>query len=257
LETDNQQIENRGKPIKCRYCGEIFKIPDKTEKKTWQDSNCLCLFCGEEWCILPPTERKLKYVQEEYLETRDQKALELLIAIMLNYTESILKKKFQPALNFEDALEYYAHTAVSFLVEEYLSKPTFMIETSFAGYIIFKIRQALYGKNTHTIEDISLDYTFEDDNNLHELIADDKCVLNQLEQDEYIQKLYERICNIIEGISNYTDNNYNDYVRILSVHSYFKKGEFAFDRIFQAFGRKGKLISMKTLDILKKELIKS
>ena len=252
---EQKEIEKRGKPLTCRYCKKTFKIENIAEKNAWQANDFICPLCGEKFCILPPTERKLKYLQDIYLENRDEGVFTELIYIMLNYTESIIKKKFSNALTFEDALEYYAYMAVSYLVEEYLRKPDFKVEISFAGWIIHKIRQSIYGKFSHTVEDISLDIENEEGNNLYEVIPDTKCIVSKIEEDEYVTQLYNRMCSIIEGVSNYAKNDYEDYIRTLSVYAYFKNGEKGFDKIFQSFGRDGKLLSMKTLEILRKELL--
>lgn len=251
-----QEIEKRGKPITCRYCKKSFKIENIKEKQEWQNTNFVCPLCGEEFCILPSTERKLRYIQDIYLKDRDENVFTELLYIMMNYTESIIKKKFHNILTFEDALEYYSHSAVSYLAEEYLKNKDFKIDVSFAGFIIHKIRQSAYGKMMHTIEDVSLDIEHDDYGNLHEVIADPKCIVSKIEQEEYINQLYDRICKIIDGITHYSKNPYEDYVRVLSLHSYFKNGESGFDKVFQSFGRKGKMISIKTLEILRDELLK-
>ena len=62
-------IEKRGKLITCKYCVKQFKIENINEKQQWKDSNYVCPFCKEEWCILPKTERELKYLQEIYLKS--------------------------------------------------------------------------------------------------------------------------------------------------------------------------------------------
>lgn len=251
------KIETRGKPITCRYCKKSFKIIDKKQKQEWIDSNHICPFCRELWCILPPTERNLKYAQEQYLLTRSEDDMVNMLHIMYPYIQSLIKKNYAKALKFDGALTYYSNEVTVIMVEEYLSKDNFKLDISFGGFLIHKIRQAIYNPKQFLDQHISLDYEFEDGNNLHEMIADNrKDILQKIEQTEDEKTLHKKIIGLLEEVVNYCDEPYDDYVRTVSLYVYLQKGEDAFNKLFQAFGRKGKEIAIKTLDILKEELKK-
>ena len=86
------------------------------------------------------------------------------------------------------------------------------------------------------------------------MIPCDKWVLDKIENEQYNNSLYNKIIGIIEGVEEYCKNSYEDYIRTISINLYFKQGETAFDKVFQAFGREGKMIAMQTIDLLRKEL---
>lgn len=252
-----EKIESRGKPITCRYCGKTFKIIDKNQKQLWIENKYVCVHCKEEWCILPKTERDLKYAQEKYLFSKSETDMVNMLRIMYPYIQSLIKKNYAKALKFYGALDYYSNEVTTIMVEEYLGKEDFKLDISFGGFLIHKIRQAIYNPKQFIDQHVSLDYEFEDGNNLHEMIADTKLdILQKIEQKEHEESLHKKIVGIIDGITKYHDNDYEDYIRIVSLYCYLSKGELAFDKIFQAFGRKGKEISEKTLNILRQELKK-
>ena len=143
-EVEDELLETRGKPITCRYCKGTFRFKTKQQKEQWRIDNCICPHCDEEWCILPPTERKLKYLQAQYLITRNEKDFVALLQLMYIYTQSLIKKKFAKALKFEGALVYYTNETITIMVEEYLSKPNFKLDISFGAFLIIKARQAIY-----------------------------------------------------------------------------------------------------------------
>lgn len=260
---EDELLETRGKPITCKYCNETFRFITKQEKEQWRLNNCICPHCSEEWSILPPTERKLKYLQAQYLITRNEKDFVALLQLMYIYTQSLIKKKFAKALKFEGALVYYTNETITIMVEEYLSKPNFKLDISFGAFLIIKARQAIYNPKQFLDQHTSLDYQFEDGNNLHELIGDNKKDAHTvLEETENKKILAQETIDIINGISHYVTDPYEDYIRLVSMNVYLQKGESAFDNLFNAFrygndGRKGKEISQKALDKLKEELKKN
>lgn len=253
-------IETRGKPITCKYCGHSFKIVNSLLKKQWQDEKFPCPLCKEFYCILPPTERKLKYLQAQYLITRNEKDFVALLQLMYIYTQSLIKKKFAKALKFEGALIYYTNETITIMVEEYLSKPNFKLDISFGAFLIIKARQAIYNPKQFLDQHTSLDYQFEDGSNLHGMIGDNrKDIMQHIEEAENENALHKKIVGIIEEIKNYIEDPFDDYIRTIAVYTYLKNGEGAFDNLFNAFRygkdeRKGKDISLKTLEILKSEL---
>jgi len=253
-EIDIKKTENRGKPIVCKYCKHTFKIADIELKQQWQNNNCHCPRCNEEWAVLPPTERKLKYLQADYLNNRCEETIVPFIRLLDIYCQSIIKKTYKIYLTYEGSLEYYSYNAVTALIEEYLSREDFRIDISFGGYMIWKIKQAIFHPSELESAHVSLDFEFEDGNNLHQMIPCDKGVLDKIENEQYNNSLYNKIIGIIEGVEEYCKNSYEDYIRTISINLYFKEGETAFDKLFQAFGREGKMIAMQTIDLLRKEL---
>jgi hypothetical protein len=257
---EDELLETRGKPITCKYCNETFRFITKQEKEQWRLNNCICPHCDEEWCILPPTERKLKYLQAQYLITRNEKDFVALLQLMYIYTQSLIKKKFAKALKFEGALVYYTNETITIMVEEYLSKPNFKLDISFGAFLIIKARQAIYNPKQFLDQHTSLDYQFEDGSNLHGMIGDNrKDIMQHIEEAENENTLHKKIVGIIEEIKNYIEDPFDDYIRTIAVYTYLKNGEGAFDNLFNAFRygkdeRKGKDISLKTLEILKSEL---
>ena len=251
---ETKLIENRGKPLKCKYCNNEFKISNIEIKKQWQNNNCICPKCNEQWCILPPTERKLKYLQADYLNNRCEKTITPFIRLLDIYTQSLIKKNYKIYLTWIGALEYYSYNSVVVFIEEYLTRDDFKVDFSFGGYLIWKIKQAIFHPSELESKDISLDFQFEDGNNLHELIPCDKDTIHKVEVEEDTIRLYYKIMDLIEGVSNYCKNPYEDYIRTIAMHLNFKYGENSFDRLFQAFGREGRMKSLDTLEILRKEL---
>lgn len=249
-------VETRGKPIKCRYCEKTFKISNKEEKKQWQETFCICPLCGEEWCILPPTERKLKYLQSRYLRTKKESDLTSFLKLYYFYIQSLIKKNYSKALKFEGALDYYANETLALFTIKFLNTPDFKIESSFAEYIKWKIIEAIYGKNNKPSEHVSLDFEVEEGGSLHGVIADEKkSGIERIEEEADSIYLYHRVINLLDGISHYC-NEQEDYIKDLSFYIFLHKGENGFDKFFQSAGRTGKDISLKTLDILRDELKK-
>jgi len=247
-------IENRGKPLTCRYCKHTFRIPEIELKKQWQNNNCICPKCSEFWCVLPPTERELKYLQENYLNNRCEETIAPFIRLLDIYTQSLIKKNYKIYLTWEGSLPYYSYNAVVAFIEEYLTREEFKVDISFGGYLIWKIKQAIFHPSELESKDVSLDFQFEDGNNLHELIPCERNVLQKIEIDEDTKRLYNKIIDIIEGVGDYCKNSYEDYIRTIAIHLNFKSGENQFDKLFQAFGRDGRMKSLDTLEILRKEL---
>ena len=251
---ESKTIENRGKPMVCKYCKFSFKIPDIEAKKLWQNNNCICPKCGEVWCTLPPTERKLKYLQVDYLDNRCEETIAPFIQLLDIYTQSLIKKNYKVYLTWEGSLEYYSYHSVVAFIEEYLKREDFKVDVSFGGYLIWKIKQAVFNPLDLDPGHVSLDYEFEDGNNLHGMIACEVDTLSKIEIAEDTKKLYTKIVDIIEGVSEYCKDPYEDYIRTIAIYLNFKSGENAFDALFQAFGREGRMKSLDTLEILRREL---
>jgi len=251
------------KSITCRYCQKTFVL-SHLQKIQWQNSNCQCPYCQELWCILPPTERELKNLQEIYLKERNNDVLSHIAYILFHYAQSLIKKKFHNHIRNKYDLFDYSYNATVFIIEDYLTKEDFKIETSFAGYLIFKIKQAIffkdkYDKNVY----LSLNFEFKDKNQLEEILQPENFILRpscnileSIEQEDYNIYLFKKITLILDKVKEYCTPS-NDYVRNIGLYLFFHKGENSFNEFFNIINRYGKDITTKTLDILKKELYKT
>jgi hypothetical protein len=89
----------------------------------------------------PPTERDcFKYQLEFYQEKGHSRALEKLFLILVPYARSLILK-FKKYRNFfsKEDLKDMSHEVALRVIEQFLKRPGFVIEASFAGYIKWKI----------------------------------------------------------------------------------------------------------------------
>lgn len=259
-----KETENRGRPIKCKYCNKEFKIINIEEKKEWREHNYHCPLCNEEFCILPPTERLLRNLQTRYLATRSDKILGEMFVIIKSYAQSLLKQRYSGILlKRHDGADYYSHEVATIMIEKYLDNPGFKVESSFGGYMKGRgghggpLAQGLAYKFDYVKEESSLDFVYEDGSSVENSIGDDKkTVLQLIEEKEDIKLLHKRMIKLIQAVEPYCKTKEENFIRIHSIYLYLNGGEKAFDRYFNAFGREGKWMAMKTLDIIKSELLK-
>ncbi len=249
-------IEKRGRLITCKYCKEKFQFYDEDEKSNWKKSKYPCPICGEIYCILPPTEKELRLLQEDYSKTKSKKTFNQMIRLFYSYTESLIKKHFSNRLTFEDALEYYTHNSVTKFVEYYLKNEDFTVDISFAGLLMHKIKETIFNKQEKPSAPVSLDFEFEDGNTV-EYEDTKKSELDRIEEDENKKALCKYLCELMFGIKKYCPDNHTNYIRTIAVTSYIEKGSKYFDKLFQLYGSEGKLITLRSLDILRDALIKS
>ena len=159
----DERVETRGRLITCKYCKSKFQLYGE-EKDQWKKLKYPCPTCGEIYCILPPTEKELRLLQEEYQKTKNKKTFNQMIKLFYSYTESLIKKHFSNRLTFEGALEYYTHNSVTKFVEYYLKDSDFTVGISFAGLLMHKIRETIFSKKEKPSAPISLDFEFDDGN---------------------------------------------------------------------------------------------
>ncbi len=248
------------KKITCRYCNQTFVLTH-SQKIQWQKNKCICPHCHIDWCILPPTERQLKQLQDIYLQDRNPDVLSHIAYILFHYAQSLIKKKFNIHLRKKYDLFDYSYNATVFVIEDYLSKKDFKIETSFAGYLLFKIKQAIFYQDKYDKNTLySLNYEFQDKNQLEEVLQSKNFILqpqvdllDRIEQKEYNLYIFKKIILLLDEIKQYCSPAL-DYIRILGLYLFFYKGENNFNMFFNYIDRQGKDITIKTLDILKKEL---
>ena len=138
----------KGRPITCKLCSHKYQI-DKQQREDWKINKYRCPKCNSTYSCIPPTEKYLRELQDQYYENGKRKEDMLLIYNeCANYTRSLILRYFQKAITSPDILEYHVRNTVSFLMEDYYKKDQlFQINISFGGYLKIKIRQSLYSKN--------------------------------------------------------------------------------------------------------------
>ncbi len=256
---NKRKIENRGRPITCKYCDHKFKVIGKIRRKRWFDKKFPCPKCKILYCFLTETEKNLQTVQEKYKSTKDRKYLDEICIILLPYAESIIKKHYINLINDKSLLKYYAESAVSLLIESDFLKRENFIEISFGSRLQKKCIQAIMGVKEsierHSPDD-SFDYMLEDG---HTVVYEDtkKSLLESIEYDEEKFLLCKNICSILFKLEEFCESRRENYVRLLNIYNYLEGGEQAIDRFFEIYGRYGKYKTMQSLNILKNELQKS
>jgi hypothetical protein len=267
-------METRGTPITCQNCGYKFKFYSFEKKKEWIENDFACPICKEVWCNKPKTERKLFYFQKRYIEETNEKdkneIFTRMIDIMLNYCKSLLLKFYSQYIYNTEDLNYYSHNAVSFVVEEFLSKQDYKANYSFAGILKDKIKQALFRKEEKQIPGESLNYEFDDGHESEYTFQDHKkTIIESIEEQENKIDLCKYMFSLVIGVEKYC-TNYIDYKRILAIRHYLVSGENYADKIFRdniynekgditqekIYGRGGKDKYLKTLGLMKQELQK-
>ena len=151
--TEESDIKMKGKFITCKLCNKKFKFISSEVKLSWKEVNYICPFCKEEYCILPETERVLRKIQDLYFtENRNDKYMTQMFYILVDYSKSLIKKMFGSKRSFlVGQIDTIATDSVSLLIEKY-TDPNFEIQTSFAGFLVFKIKEAMFQKKDHSCE---------------------------------------------------------------------------------------------------------
>lgn len=242
----------RGRYITCKICGHKFRFETDEQRLQWQANMLQCPSCKDLYCTLPKTERELHLLQNQFLKNRSEKCLNEMYHLLVPYTKSIILKTYRHVMQHPEDLQYFAENAVSYLIEEYYAKPNYKVELSFGGLLIFKIKQAIYGKMESEIDAISINYEFTDE---HEVQYEDPVkYFDEIENTIDKTYLLNNLCRLIFGIEDYVDSNYENYIRELAMSLHLRKGEKYVDRFFQKFGREGKIAYLYTLKVLRKEL---
>ena len=241
------------KDIECQICKCRFKI-EKEDKEKWENNKLICPLCKGTYCVMPESERKLMTIQDKFIaENRNEKYLTEMYPILCPYAESLIKKHYSQAINSTEELQYSAQYTVSFVIENYVRKTDFFIRSSFGSYMLHRIRQVLYGKPEQLIEDVSINYEFEDDNAPS---YEDKTYnyIEKIEENENKRLLCSHLLGLLFGIEEYCANPLDDYMRLIALDIYFTKGENAVSTFFKSFGYHGKMAYSDSIDILYKEL---
>lgn len=226
---------------KCGFCDQI---------NTWEHGHKhkVCSHCGAiEW-DKPKDECILFNLQEEYLETRDQKILGKMYLVMFKYAQKIILK--QLPYKYDDAkLEEKTEDAVTTIIRYYLTKPDYKILYSFGSMLYGPTRQELFKKKQKDIDahEISYDATMNSDSNT---TFKDKISSEIFHDDDKYTKELVNISNqthLIEELSRFTNNiyfsicknrNVKDAVLSLILLHHFLNGkkETFFDSFYEVYG---------------------
>ena len=271
---DDKSDKIKGKPITCQLCGYKFSMIDPEKRKEWHESNFTCPSCGEDYVMLPETERVLRKIQDKYFaEGRDDKYLSEMYVILISYSKSMLKKHFSNRLHdFEGALDYYAHTSAQLLVMRYKQKDDFIITVSFGQFLIKKIYEAVFGKMEHsffgevnigkdkkgnmlkgTVD--TLNYEFKD-GSIVEYEDTKKSVIDNIEETEDKRNLCIFLCQLIYNVREKCYSKGENYARLMAVDSHLTKNSSYADKLFEVYGNEGRETYSATMDLVKECLIK-
>lgn len=255
--TINSREKVKGNWVTCKYCSSKFKFSNYEDRNKWKSKKYICPFCSINYCILPPTERELRIIQDDYVTSNyDQRYLTKMFNLLSIYAESILKKTFMTNndIVYQESIDVYARDAASFLMEKYKDKD-FTINVSFGGFIIHKIKQALYNKKNHTCANETLNFRFADG---HFYDREDK---GDNDLDIFIQKqhkldLCDYMTNLIFELESKCSSPRENRLRLTVIALFLERGEKFFDKFFNVWSREsGKWITQKSLDILHAELL--
>ena len=235
------------RPIKCKYCLQEFKL-SPTKKRQWVKSGWVCPLCKTDMCCMPPKERTLFKLQDEYLRTRKNEPLGRMYEELRSYAQSILKKKYSIITTVWDK-ERVANRAAWYLIEHYYNKETFKIGVSFGAYVIRTLRQAVFDKEEKPSEHTSIDMENDDSKKIYEIGSEDLDV-QRLEKDNDKKMLLPYITKFIFNFDEYSKSRLEELMRIVGIRTHLKHGPRAVDRLYAQFDRVGKeqyTLTMKSL----------
>lgn len=208
----------------CSYCFELVSFD--VGKKPVE-----CPYCGKRGWKKPKTERYCFYYQKLYFHYRElddkfkaDKYLSQLHKLLSEYAEGMIKAKINGVKKFNfDDLKEKSNDVAFLVIQEYLKKPEFSIETSFGGFMNFKIRQVLYSKEQQFQDDLlSLNYVVESDKEMIDMLEtiEHEQIYNQDFGAEYFielereKELVDSVWSIIDGVSQELTFRYGGNIAI-------------------------------------------
>lgn len=106
-------------------------------------------------------ERLLNY-QWEYKEYGDKSALNAMYQLGYKIALKFINAKAQKNRHIADLCrsdkEEKAHNAATYIVEQYLKRPDFVIKNSMTGYLYKRVQYELYGQNTRQCDRMLIFY---------------------------------------------------------------------------------------------------
>lgn len=254
IESENGETQ-RGKPITCRQCKCQFKVIEE-RKSEWKQQKYFCPKCKSLYCMLPKTEADLRVIQDDFILDKHNRDLGSKFYLLLKiYIRSLILKNFTNIVNDPDDIDYHAHVASTKVIQNYYSIENFKIETSFAAYSIFKIKESIWHKSEYVTAEHSLHETVGDDEKL-KFDYGVKCnfqkdSVEEQEREDVKKYIFEYLKKII-----YYNNELSFKILVLVVN-YIKYGEQGTDRLFKAFGIEGKHRFQYVMRRLKEKLLES
>ena len=236
----------KGKHTTCQTCNHKFRLVTDEDRLEWKANRFKCPSCGEYYCNMPPTEKELQFLQEEFLKTRSSDTLLKIYEILKNYISSLILKYYSPYVKDKEDLEYYSHVSASILIVNY-DNPKFNIEYSFAGYIIWKIRETIFNKDEIDCADTTIDYAYS-----HTL---DCSIMNaskrNIENEDTINYLYKYLIELL-----YSKTNKAVSLKLtICFLNFILSGEKGSDRIFRSFDVEGKNIFYNVKNAFRNKLV--
>lgn len=243
----------KGKPITCRYCSFQFRIP-KEEKLAWKSEQLQCPSCNQIYCVLPETEIKLKVLQDIFLENRTEEASTNLYILYKTYNRSLLLKHFTNIVNDPEDIEYHSHAATCKIFFNYYEKPEFKINTSFAEYAMYKLKESIFHKSEHETGSHSIHET--DDDGKEKFVVGHYCKVNletvkNTEATDFIRDIYE---TLIKDIYSHKEI---EFKLLLALNNFLKNGEKGYTKFFQVSGIEGKSRFIRLINRLKTKIVQS
>lgn len=282
-----------GNPSTCKACKHEFKIPMEMRDR-WIELKKPCPKCGETFHDRKnQTERDLLRMQDKYfIETSERKKDRILYemhTLMVPYFMSILrdsptisKQLYQRIVTEPDFCEEKAYDASLYIIEQYKKRNDFKMHTSFSGYaynggfnsVLFdKKYWDIIGNNRDGSNDndgknkdnksqvkevVSINVMFDDEKGngapVYPVGEEDE-ILKRIEQAEDLNYLIEEITNLVERIKAYTNDPYEDLIRLMAVTNHISKQSSVYaDKWFRVNGRYGKEMYLKTMELIKNRL---
>jgi hypothetical protein len=245
---DSEKLKKKpkGKHTTCQNCNHKFRFVTEEERLSWKSNKFQCPSCGEYYCNMPPTEKELQFLQEEFLKNRSPDSLLKIYEILKKYISSLILKYYSVFIKDKEDLEYYSHVSASILIVNY-DNPNFYIEYSFAGYIIWKIRETLFSKDEIDCADTTIEYAYS-----HSL---DCSIMNaskrNIENEDTIKYLYKYLVELL-----YCKTNKTVSLKLtICFLNFILSGEKGSDRIFRSFDVEGKNIFYNVKNAFKNKLV--
>ena len=239
------------RPVECKICKHTFNNEEDNK------INVVCPECNIQYCNKNKTERFLFLQQDIYIEkkyTKDQ-FIHKIYNTLVEYIKSMILKNFRNRLKESYDLEDYSTQVAHYFLIYYLQDDDFIIVDSFSGMIFHKIRQALNEKSIHIVDDVSINYTFEDDSVVTYEDTTVDCIqeIEKYENRLYLLEYLRKLIFMFEGQCNCKREN---FLRLMALHHYFKFGEKKVDNLFKNYGTYGRVKYDETIALLHKELLR-
>lgn len=250
------KIDQRGRYKTCTSCGYQFKFKTQEEKIEWKINNFKCPDCKIEYCSIHETDRKLLAIQKKYFESnRNEKYITEMYPILYDYAKSIILKRFRKLIISQSHLNDCIQSSITLFIEAYYFNKTDGVKYSFGGLLFYKVQEYIlteHKKLPKGIEEISLDYQFEDGNFIE--YEDTKNVYSSIENEQNKQLICRYICNLLFAMKEKCESSKENFMRLQALYLYLIKGDNYKNKFFEIYKREGKYIFEETLALLKQEL---